>query len=67
LSDNEKFVRITGVVQLNTRLGVFLVVEGRRIFIPANCTSNPSEILEVGKPTTVFVVRNYAEQQGLLK
>jgi hypothetical protein len=39
MAEDDDFVPITGVVHLRTSLGVFLAVDGQRVFIPANCTS----------------------------
>jgi hypothetical protein len=56
---------VTGVVDLQTAWGIFLEVEHRRVFVPITFTSSPSEVFEVGKPATVFVLRSYAKQEGL--
>ena len=62
---NEDFVPVVGVVHHQTSLGIFLDIEQRRVFIPANCTTTPSQVYEVGEPVTVWVLRRFAEQEGL--
>jgi hypothetical protein len=39
LAENEDFVPLIGVVHLSTSLGVFLDIQARRVFIPANFTA----------------------------
>jgi hypothetical protein len=46
-------------------LGVFLDTQGRRVFIPANCTLMPSQSFKPGETVTIQVFRRFAEQEGL--
>ena len=62
---SEEVVPVVGVVHHQTSLGVFLEVAQRRVFIPANCMTTPSQVFEVGEPVTVWVLRRFAEQEGL--
>jgi hypothetical protein len=62
----EDYVPITGVVRLVTKFGVFLDVKGRRVFVPANCTTDALRDLKEGKPATVQLVEWYAKQEGLI-
>ena len=64
LVENEDFVPLIGVVHLSTSLGVFLDIQDRRVFIPANCTAAPTQVFEVGEPATVLVLPRFAEQEG---
>lgn len=57
MAENEDFVPLIGVVHLATSLGVFLDIQDRRVFIPANCTAAPTQVFEVGEPATVLVLR----------
>ena len=66
VADGEDFVPITGVVHLRTSLGIFLAVEGLRVFIPANCTSTPSRVFEPAETVTIEVQRSYAQRRGLI-
>jgi hypothetical protein len=63
---NEDFVPVIGVVHHQTSLGVFLEVAQRRVFIPANCTTTPSQVFEVGEPVTIWVLRRFAEPERLI-
>jgi predicted oxidoreductase len=62
----DDYVPITGVVRLVTKFGVFLDVKGRRVFVPANCTTDALRDLKEGKPATVQLVEWYAKQEGLI-
>jgi hypothetical protein len=66
MTGQDDFVPITGVVHHSTTLGVFLDVENRRVFIPANCTSTPSRVFAPGEAVTLEVVRWFAKQEGLI-
>jgi hypothetical protein len=66
LSQSEDFVPVIGVVEHQTSLGVFLEVAQRRVFIPVNCTSAPSQIFEAGEPATIMVLRRFAQQERLV-
>jgi hypothetical protein len=57
---------VIGVVHLRTSFGVFLDVSDRRVFIPVNCMSCPSQVFEVGEPATVLVLRRFGEQERLV-
>jgi hypothetical protein len=67
LTENEDFVPLTGVVHLGTTLGVFLDIQDRRVFVPANCTAAPTQAFEVGEPATILVLRRFAEQERLIR
>jgi hypothetical protein len=47
---SEDLVPVVGVVHHQTSLGVFLEIAQRRVFIPANCMTTPSQVFEVGEP-----------------
>jgi hypothetical protein len=66
--DLEDLVSVEGVVHLATTLGVFLDIQGRRIFVPVNCMETPSQVrtFKPGETVTLQVVRRYAEQEGLV-
>jgi hypothetical protein len=66
LGQNENLLPVTGVVHHQTSLGVFLDVAQQPVFIPANCMSSPSEKFKEGEPTTIMVLRTFAEQEGLV-
>jgi hypothetical protein len=59
------FVPVTGVIRLTTTVGVFLDIENHPFFIPANCTSLPSQAFAIGDPATIMVLRSFAEREGL--
>ena len=61
----DKFVPVTGIVRLATTVGVFLDIENRAFFIPANCTSPPSDTFAIGDRATIMVLRSFAEREGL--
>jgi len=65
-TENAEFVPVIGVVHYQTSLGVFLEVAQLRVFIPADCTSSPSDKFEAGEPATLMVLRRFAEQEGLV-
>ena len=65
LVENEEFVPLIGVVHHRTSLGVFLDIQDRRVFIPANCIAAPTQVFEVGEPATVLVLRSFTEQERL--
>jgi len=66
MSNDEDYVPITGVVDVGTSLGVFLVVEKLRVFIPANVTSTPSRVYRHGETVTIEVLRRYAQSMGFI-
>jgi hypothetical protein len=67
MAEDDDFVPITGVVHLRTSLGVFLAVDGQRVFILANCTSAPSRVVEPAETVTIELLRSYARRrQGTL-
>jgi hypothetical protein len=65
LTEREDFVLVIGVVHVRTTLGVFLDIQDRRVFIPANFTTPRTQVFEVGEPATVLVLRSFAEQERL--
>jgi hypothetical protein len=65
--ESANFVPVSGVVHLSTTLGVFLMVEERQFFIPADCLSHSSRQLAVGQTTTLAIVRSFAEREGLIQ
>jgi hypothetical protein len=66
MAKDDDFIPITGVVYLRTSLGVFLAVDGQRVFIPANCTSTPSRVFEPAETVTIEVLRSYAQRRRLI-
>jgi hypothetical protein len=66
MANNDDFVPISGVVHLRTSLGIFLAVDGQRVFIPSNCTSTPSRVFEPAETVTIQVLRSYAQRRGLI-
>jgi hypothetical protein len=67
LAENEDFVPLIGVVHLSTSLGVFLDIQARRVFIPANFTAARTQVFEAGEPATILVLRRFAEQERLIR
>jgi hypothetical protein len=66
MANNDDFVPISGVVHLRTSLGIFLAVDGQRVFIPANCTSAPTRVFEPAETVTIEVLRSYARRRRLI-
>jgi hypothetical protein len=66
MASDDDFVPISGVVHLRTSLGIFLAVDGLRVFIPANSTSTPSRVFEPAETVTIEVRRSYAQRKGLI-
>jgi hypothetical protein len=66
MASDDDFVPISGVVHLRTSLGIFLAVDGLRVFIPANSTSMPSRVFEPAETVTIEVRRSYAQRKGLI-
>jgi hypothetical protein len=60
----DDFVPITGIVVHCTSLGIFLEIAGRGVFIPANCTSTPSQSFRPGEAVTLLLVGRFAEREG---
>ena len=59
------FVAFTGEVHLHTALGIFLDVDGRRVFVPANFISRTFHRFTPGQTVTIEVLRSFAEQERL--
>src|SRR5262249_54074598 len=58
---------LAGLVHLATDLGLFVEIQGRRVFGPANFTMLPApRELSAGEPVTVFVSHRFAEREGLI-
>ena len=66
IPDDDDYVMITGVAQLVDDFGAFLVINGRRFFIPMYCTTECLRILRQGDTVTLELERWYAKQQGLI-
>ena len=66
MADKDDFVPVTGVVHFRTSLGIFLGVDGLRVFIPANSTSTPSRVFEPAETVTIEVLRSYAQRKRLI-
>ena len=61
-----EFVPVRGAIHLMTSLGVFLDVEGRRIFVGALSMLQMPDRLGPGEPVTLHVSRPYAQQEGFV-
>jgi hypothetical protein len=61
-----EFVPVRGVVHLVTDMGVFLTVQGQRVFVAALSMQTPKRIPQPGEAVTLHVSRPYAEQQGFV-
>jgi hypothetical protein len=61
-----KVVSIFGVVHRTTDVGMFLDVQGRRIFIPADCIVSPSPKFESGQIVRVEIDEQLARRRGLV-
>ena len=60
-------VPIEGQLVEVTQLGVFLIVQSRRIFVGALCMRQmPDRRLQPGETVTLDVSRNFVEQEGLV-
>jgi hypothetical protein len=59
-------VPVTGVVHLQTALGILLDLNDRRIFIPGNCISTPFRRFAPGESVALEVLRSFAEQENLV-
>jgi glycosyltransferase involved in cell wall biosynthesis len=58
---------VAGLVHLATDLGLFVEIQGRRVFVPANFKMLPApRELSAGEPVTVFVSHRFAEREGLI-
>ena len=66
MADHDDFVPVTGVVHFRTSLGIFLGVDGLRVFIPANSMSTPSRVFEPAETVTIEVLRSYAQRKRLI-
>ena len=60
-------VLIEGVVHLLTDLGVFLVVDGRRVFVAKQCMKPVYGRLAVGNIVVLQVGRSYSMQEGFIE
>jgi hypothetical protein len=57
---------VAGLVHLTTDLGLFVEIQGRRVFVPANFMMLPApRELRAGELVTVLVSRRFAEREGL--
>jgi len=61
------FVSIEGVVHLLTDLGVFLVVNGLRVFVAKQCMKPIYGRLAVGTIVVLQVARWYSMQEGFIE
>jgi len=50
MASDDDFVPISGVVHLRTSLGIFLAVDGLRVFIPANLRRHRLEFSSPQRP-----------------
>ena len=64
---DEELIPVSGVVHLYTGLGVFLDVNGRRIFVPSGQTPSPLRGLRTWDVVTLYVNRDYAFRQGFVE
>ena len=61
------FVPIRGELEKVSQLGVFLIVQSRRIFVEASCMQQtPGQALWPGETVTLQVSRNFARREGLV-
>jgi hypothetical protein len=56
---------VRGVVHLSTELGVFIDVQGRRVFVPSDDTLSALRRLKPGEVVTLQINRNFALREGL--
>jgi hypothetical protein len=61
-----KVVSILGVVHRSTDIETFLDVQGRRVFIPDDCTVSPSRTPEIGQLIRVEIDEQLARRRGLI-
>jgi hypothetical protein len=59
------FVSVDGIVHLFTDLGIFLDVQGRRVFVPGHCMEPAFRRFRQGDVVTLRVLRSYAEREHL--
>jgi hypothetical protein len=61
------FVPIRGELEQVSQLGVFLIVQSRRIFVEASyMQQTPDQALWPGETVTLKVSRNFARREGLV-
>jgi hypothetical protein len=61
------FVPIRGELEQVSQLGVFLIVQSRRIFVEASyMQQRPDQALWPGEAVTLNVSRNFARREGLV-
>ena len=65
--DPADFVSIEGVVHLFTDLGVFLVVNGRRVFVASQCMKPVYGGLAAGTIVVLQVARWYSMRKGFIE
>ena len=61
--DDHEAVQVSGNVTLATAFGLFLDVEGRRLFVP-NPMLPGDRRFKPGQNVTVWLTRGYLKQQG---
>jgi hypothetical protein len=61
----ERFIPVRGVVHLSTELGVFIDVQGRRVFVPSDHTLSALRRLKPREVVTLQINRNFALREGL--
>ena len=60
-------VPISGELEQVSQLGVFLIVQSRRIFVETLCMQQtPDHALWPGETVTLNVSRNFARREGLV-
>jgi hypothetical protein len=60
------FVPITGLLDLFTTLGVFIQIEGRRVYLPDTCMLTTARKFSRGEIVTIEILRSVAEREGLI-
>jgi glycosyltransferase involved in cell wall biosynthesis len=64
--DLENLLPLAGLVHIATDLGLFVEIQGLRIFVPSNFMMLPApRKLSPGESVTVLVSRRFAEREGL--
>jgi hypothetical protein len=61
--DDLEAVQVSGKVSLSTAFGLFLDVEGRRLFVPSPMVLGKRRFKR-GQTVTVWLTRGYLKQQG---
>jgi hypothetical protein len=59
------FVSLDGIVHLFTDLGIFLDVQGRRIFVPGHSMEPVFRRFRQGETVTLRVLRSFVERERL--